>query len=212
MAGKFRSPSRTLGSRPSFIIACCAAPFGNPILIIFRYLEYFGSSFSGIFDSEEAGSLGLPSIMFGSSPSFTIACLTAGKGIPILIILKYFEYFGSSFRGKPFADKDSVSDRGAGLLKSPSRILGSTSSFNIACFTAGKGIPTLSILKYFANMGSFLSASGWLLTSAKLFDCKVCNLSLSSLSSSLFALALILERTDAIGERLCEFFILSASL
>ena len=97
-------------------------------------------------------------MMLGSLPSRVKACCTAPIGKPILSILKYFVYSGSSFSAGPSSSSSSSSSLFiwllSDLLGSRSMMLGSLPSFLSACCTAPIGKPTFSILKYLEYSGS----------------------------------------------------------
>jgi len=157
----------TAGSLPSRCRAFLTAPMGSPILSILKYLAYSGSSLSGgpVSSSSSFSSLlswlltdlsWSRSIIEGSLPSRSNAFFTAPIGSPILSILKYFAYSGSSFSGGPVSFPSSSSPLSffswllTDLFGSRSMMEGSTPSLCRAFFTAPMGSPILSILKYLA--------------------------------------------------------------
>mmetsp|Transcript_32155 Transcript_32155/g.94651 ORF Transcript_32155/g.94651 Transcript_32155/m.94651 type:complete len:291 (-) Transcript_32155:2832-3704(-) len=111
------------------------------------------------------------SITEGSAPSRVMACFTAPIGKPIFSILKYFANSGSS-RSDGRSGVLASGFEEYGLSWSISMMAGSLPSRARACCTAPIGMPIESILKYFANSGSFLR--GGLV--ASLFSCSFCSI------------------------------------
>ena len=107
----FGSRSITDGSLPSLTRAFLTAPIGNPIFNILKNFSYSGSSFNigpssppplSFCNCDLRDLLGSRSIIEGSLLSLTTAFFTAPIGNPILSILKYFTYSGSSLKsGSP---------------------------------------------------------------------------------------------------------------
>mmetsp|Transcript_4698 Transcript_4698/g.10637 ORF Transcript_4698/g.10637 Transcript_4698/m.10637 type:complete len:329 (+) Transcript_4698:2214-3200(+) len=157
-------------STPSIFILCRTPSAGTPMFIILRYLDAMAFSLSSSTFTSRSSFFGcllsvlrMASMILDDISSDFILCCTASRGMPILIILRYFNaIFSSSLDSPPVASFLSADDNdadGAGAVVdfcapslSPSStaliVLASTPSMTILCRTASRGTPICTKFLY----------------------------------------------------------------